>query len=68
MKPAFTMATYAIGIISSKLVALALQPFVTQWLGPEQFGRLDVLITFGSFLSLLLALGLTDAIYRFAHD
>lgn len=68
MKPAFTMATYAIGIISSKLVALALQPFVTQWLGPEQFGRLDVLITLGSFLSLLLALGLTDAIYRFAHD
>ncbi|WP_299016394.1 lipopolysaccharide biosynthesis protein [uncultured Photobacterium sp.] len=68
MKPTLNIAIYAIGLISSKLVALALQPFVTQWLGPEQFGRLDVLITLGIFLSLFLALGLTDAIYRFAHE
>lgn len=68
MKSVSTIATYAIGLILSKLVGLMLQPFVTQWLGTEEYGRLDVLVTFAIFVSLFLALGLTDAIYRFAHD
>ena len=66
--PAMTMAVYAIGLVSSKLIALGLQPFVTQWLGPEQFGRLDVLVTLGSLLTLVMSFGISDAIYRFAHD
>lgn len=68
MTPAMTMGVYAIGLISSKLIALALQPFVTQWLGPEQFGRLDVLITLGCLLTIIMSFGISDAIYRFAHD
>ncbi|MGR5064429.1 lipopolysaccharide biosynthesis protein [Photobacterium sp. DNB22_13_2] len=68
MTPALTMAVYAIGLISSKLIALALQPFVTQWLGAEQFGRLDVLVALGSLLTLIMSFGISDAIYRFAHE
>ncbi|PSW11961.1 polysaccharide biosynthesis family protein [Photobacterium rosenbergii] len=68
MTPAMTMAIYAVGLVSSKLIALGLQPFVTQWLGADQFGQLDVLVTFGSLLTLIMAFGISDAMYRFAHD
>ncbi|PSU33111.1 lipopolysaccharide biosynthesis protein [Photobacterium lutimaris] len=68
MTPTLTMAVYAVGLISSKLIALILQPFVTQWLGPEQFGRLDVLVALGSLLTLIMSFGISDAIYRFAHE
>ena len=68
MTPTVTMAVYAVGLIGSKLIALGLQPLVTQWLGPEQFGRLDVLVTLGSLLTLVMSFGISDAIYRFAHQ
>ncbi len=62
------MGIYAVGLIGSKLIALGLQPLVAQWLGTEQFGRLDVLVTLSCLLTLLMTFGISDAIYRFAHD
>ncbi|AJR07351.1 polysaccharide biosynthesis family protein [Photobacterium gaetbulicola] len=68
MNVSMTMTVYAVGLISSKLIALGLQPFVTQWLGSEQFGRLDVLVTLSCLLTLAMSFGISDAIYRFAHE
>ncbi|WP_420892256.1 lipopolysaccharide biosynthesis protein [Photobacterium sanguinicancri] len=55
-------------LITSKLVGLLLQPWVTQWLGTTEYGRLDVLITLITCLSLIVTFGIPDALCRFAHD
>ncbi|OZS44423.1 lipopolysaccharide biosynthesis protein [Photobacterium sanguinicancri] len=63
-----TMATYALGLIISKLIGLLLQPWVTQWLGIHEYGQLDVLVILVTSLSIILTFGLPDAISRFAHN
>ena len=68
MNAPLTVLIYGIALITSKLVGLLLQPWVTQWLGTTEYGRLDVLITLITCLSLIVTFGIPDAICRFAHD
>ncbi|MGF1693830.1 lipopolysaccharide biosynthesis protein [Photobacterium kagoshimensis] len=68
MNAPLTVLIYGIALITSKLIGLLLQPWVTQWLGTTEYGRLDVLITLITCLSLIVTFGIPDALCRFAHD
>lgn len=59
---------YALGIFLMKGISLFMMPFVTRFLSPDAYGRLDVLVNFLNIGSLLVGLGLTDALFRFAGN
>lgn len=62
------VAVYGIGVVFCKLMGLLLQPYVTDQLGLEEYGKLDVLLVLTTFLSLIISLGIIDGLYRFYHD
>lgn len=63
-----SLLAFSVSVLISKLTGLLLQPLTTRWLGLSNYGLLDVLITFSTFLSLLILFGFVEVIYRFAHE
>jgi O-antigen/teichoic acid export membrane protein len=59
---------YAIGLFMTKGISLIILPIVTHYLTPAEFGTLEVLVTFANGGSIILALGLTDVLFRFAGE
>ncbi len=57
---------YASGLVLSKGLSLIMVPVVTGYLSPDQYGRLEVLITLADLGGLILGLGLADTLFRFA--
>lgn len=59
-------AIYALAIVASRGLGLALLPVSTAALSPEEFARLELLLSLGEIAGLLLGAGLVDTLYRFA--
>lgn len=57
---------YAFSILVAKGVSFVMVPVFTQFLSPEDYGRLDILQTLADLLSVVVGLGLADSVYRFA--
>ncbi|UTM55983.1 oligosaccharide flippase family protein [Photobacterium sp. CCB-ST2H9] len=60
------MVLYGISIVLMKGVSLFMLPFITHQLPPDEFGRLEVLTSIAMFASIILGMGLSEALYRFA--
>ena len=59
---------FAVGSVAGKVVGLALLPVLTRLLTPAEFGRMDVLQSLGSALTVPLLLGLDVATLRLYFD
>ncbi|KDM93391.1 lipopolysaccharide biosynthesis protein [Photobacterium galatheae] len=61
-----SMMLYGISLVLMKGVSLLMLPFITHQLPPTEFGRLEVLTSIAMFASIILGMGLSEALYRFA--
>jgi O-antigen/teichoic acid export membrane protein len=61
-------AIYGIGGILSRLIAVALLPVYTGYLGTKGFGRIETIIALTGVLTILLRFGITSAFFRFYFD
>ena len=59
---------FAIGNLGSKLMQFIMIPLYSYTLTEQDFGKVDVLTTIISILSLIMCLNITDAVFRFALD
>lgn len=59
---------FAIGNLGSKLMQFIMIPLYSYILTEQDFGKVDVLTTIISILSLIMCLNITDAVFRFALD
>ena len=57
---------YGCSIALMKGMSLLLLPFIAHYLSPEEFGRLEVISSLAVIGSILVGLGLEEALYRFA--
>lgn len=62
------MAVYGSGLVLTKAVALMMVPVFTNFLSPADYGRLDVLQTLANLLSIVIAFGLSQSLFRFAGE
>ncbi|MGL5605828.1 MAG: lipopolysaccharide biosynthesis protein [Plesiomonas sp.] len=60
------MFFYGLGLILMKGISLLMLPVFTHYLSTAEFGQLEVLLALINIGTLLLGLGLVDALYRFA--
>lgn len=64
---AFSQAAYyGVGLILMKGISFLMLPVITHYLSPAEYGQLDILVTWLNLGGLLLGLGLTEALFRFA--
>jgi O-antigen/teichoic acid export membrane protein len=64
-----TQATfYVLALGVSKAISLLMVPIFTHYLSPADYGRLDVLQTLANLLTIVVAMGLADTLYRFAGE
>ena len=56
---------YGFSIALMKGISLIMLPFIAHQLAPEEFGRLELLMSVAVIGSVLVGLGLEDALYRF---
>ena len=59
---------FAIGSFSSRAVTFFLLPFYTYYLTPDEFGKIDVLLTTILLLIPLISLHAMEMVFRFAMD
>jgi O-antigen/teichoic acid export membrane protein len=59
---------YGLGSIASKLVSIVLLPLYTRYLSRADYGRVELSLTVVIVLSILVQLGLTNALFRFWFD
>jgi len=57
---------YASALILAKGLGFIMVPFTTHYLSLAEYGRLDVLQTLADLLSIVIAMGLTETLYRYA--
>lgn len=57
---------YASALAFSKALALIMVPVATNFLSPEDYGRLDVLQTLADLLSIVIGMGMAETLFRFA--
>ena len=57
---------YGLSIALMKGISLLMLPFITHYLDPTTFGRLEVLASLGMIGSVLIGMGLEDTLYRYA--
>lgn len=57
---------YAFSIALMRGISLIMLPFIAQYLSPEEFGQVELLSSIAMVGSVLVGLGLEDALYRFA--
>jgi len=62
------MAVYGTGLVLTKVVSLLMVPVFTNFLSPADYGRLDVLQTLANLLSIVIAFGLSQSLFRFAGE
>lgn len=65
-KPVRDSLIYALALAFSKGLALLMVPVATNYLTPEDYGRLDVLQTLADLLSIIIGMGLAESLFRFA--
>ena len=56
---------YALALFFSKGIGFLMIPVFTHFLEPADYGRLDILQTLADLLSIVLILGLSDALFKF---
>ncbi|WP_343563414.1 lipopolysaccharide biosynthesis protein [Kiloniella sp. b19] len=56
---------YAAGILATKGIGFIMIPVFTAFLSPADYGRLDILQTLADLFSIVLMLGLGDALFRY---
>lgn len=56
---------YALALFLSKGVGFLMIPVFTHFLEPADYGRLDILQTLADLLSIVLIMGLSDALFKF---
>jgi O-antigen/teichoic acid export membrane protein len=56
---------YALGLTVTKLVSLLTLPIITRLLSLNEYGNLEILVTFINLASIVLGFGLTEALFRF---
>jgi O-antigen/teichoic acid export membrane protein len=61
-------AIYGIGGLVSRILAVALLPIYTRYLGTGGYGKIETIIALSTVLSILLRLGITSAFFRFYFD
>ena len=57
---------YASALIFAKALGFIMVPFATHYLSLADYGRLDVLQTLADLMSIVIAMGLTETLYRYA--
>lgn len=65
-KPLRDSLIYASALAFSKGLALLMVPVATNYLTPQDYGRLDVLQTLADLLSIIIGMGLAESLFRFA--
>lgn len=60
------MGYYGVGLLLMRGISLLLLPLLTHALTPDEYGELELLLSVINLGSLLLGLGLVEALYRFA--
>ena len=61
-------ALYAVAILAGKGVSFVMLPVVTGHLSPAEYGSLELLVAIADLGSLVLAMGLADALFRFGKE
>ena len=56
---------YATSIVLMRGISLLMLPFIARYLSPEEFGEVELLSTIAILGSVMVGLGLEDALYRF---
>lgn len=64
--PILQSLTYGSAIAITKGFGFLLIPFLTHYLEPADYGRLDILQTLADLLTIVLACGLGDCLFRYA--
>ncbi|MEQ8584981.1 MAG: lipopolysaccharide biosynthesis protein [Thalassobaculaceae bacterium] len=59
---------YALAILAGKGVSFVMLPVVTGHLSPDEYGALELLVAMADVGSLVLAMGLADALFRFGKE
>lgn len=62
------MAIYGSALVLMKSMSLIMVPVFTHFLEPADYGRLDVLQTLANLFSILIAFGLSEALFRFCGE
>ncbi|MDP4985550.1 lipopolysaccharide biosynthesis protein [Pseudoalteromonas tunicata] len=65
MKQLKEMLLYAMAVFMLKGLGFIMMPLVTRFLSQEQYGELNVLVSMAAMVSLVLTLGLGEALFRF---
>src|ERR671918_2928333 len=65
---ATTGAAYTASSVISKLIAVALLPLYTRYLSPADYGAAEVLITGVIAASIVIRLGIIEALLRFYYQ
>ena len=65
---ATTGAAYTASSVVSKLIAVALLPLYTRYLAPDDYGAAEVLITGVIATSIVIRLGIIEALLRFYYE
>lgn len=63
-----TLFYYGLSIGVMKGLSLIMLPLISRYLSPTQMGQLELLTTFAIFMSLFVAAGLEDCLFRFASN
>ena len=61
-------ALYAVALVAGKGVSFLMLPIVTGHLSPDEYGALELLVSFADVASLVLAMGLADGLFRFGRE
>ncbi|MFC3093377.1 polysaccharide biosynthesis protein [Alteromonas sediminis] len=61
-------AFYALGIVTMKSISLFMLPFVAHALSTEDYGRMELLTSFGAIGAIIVGFGLLNTLFRFAGD
>ena len=59
---------YAVGTILARGIALLLLPLVTRALSPADYGALELIVTFGVLVNLIVPLETSQALARYWHE
>lgn len=62
------MIIYGSALVLSKIMSLVMIPVFTNYLEPADYGRLDILQTLANLLSIVIAFGLAESLFRFGGE
>jgi len=62
------MVIYGSALVFTKAMSLVMVPVFTHFLDPADYGRLDVLQTLANLLSIVIAFGLSESLFRFGGE